>query len=106
MRSVRLMTFISLRRAQLALGAAGDGGDELIYSLGAAQGLRALWVKAGYEASLALLSDHETAVSRRTSPQPLGRRFSLVPYRPLAASCAAIDCVERFGQSGVIVVWL
>ena len=58
------MTFISLRRAQLALGAAGDGGDELIYSLGAAQGLRALWVKAGYEASPALPATTKQALSR------------------------------------------
>ena len=102
-RAARPLMTLSRRRQR----AAADGGDELITNLGGAQAApSAVCESRLLLASLALLSDHETAVSRRTSPQPLGRRFSLVPYRPLAASCAAIDCVERFGQSGVIVVWL
>ena len=51
--------FYRRRRELLALAAAGDGGAELIRSLGR-RPLSAVRVKAGYEASLALSSDHET----------------------------------------------
>ena len=64
MRSVMLMTFICGSVRSLRSCARGRRWCLAYLLLAAilAQALRALSVKAGYEASLALVSDHETAL--------------------------------------------